>query len=551
MLLSALLPPKAAHTRFGPLMRADDPRLFLRTGSSRGYPGKSGVVVNEHTAMGVSAVFASARNIAQDVAKLSLILYRRLENGGNDRADDVPLSQILRLEPNPEMGSYLCRSSIILSAALWGRGCGEIERNGDGTSRYIWPIEPWRVQPKRDDLGVYFEVTRADGSTKEIRDRDMIHIRGLSNDGVVGFMTTRLAEGAIGMALAAAEFTAAFFANGMAPSGIVTLKNKAKPEQLESLRDQFAEKYSGAANSGKPIVLDNESTFTATTMDSEKGQRVETMRFSVEEIARYWRMPPHKLFDMSRAQGWSTLESSENAYHTDTLLPWLKEVEEEYTRKLLGQEERKSLFIEHMHNSLMRVDAVGRSAFYNAGIQGGWLCPNEVRTRENMNPYPGGDQFRVQQNMAMLDKDGKPLPANGGDGTPPAKPAAPPADEDPQREQRAKVAMMPVLIDAAARMLDREAKAIATKAKPDGDWLTKFYAGHRDQVAAAMAPPLDALSRLVGQWAVGLADRYATEHVNESMRRLQAGESPTSWMVSRPAEIAARLIDEVCHEADQ
>jgi len=122
-------------------------------------------------------------------------------------------------------------------------------------------------------------------------------------------------------------------------------------------------------------------------------------------------------------------------------------------------------------------------------------------------------------------------------------PAAPPTNQT----EAYKVAAMPMFVDAAERMIRREAKAFAAKSDPDAAWISKFYEGHRGEVAAAFAAPISTLAKLCDADANGLAERYADMHVGESKRRLSEGEDPAVWATDRPAWVARFLTDEVCN----
>lgn len=512
----------------------------------------AGVEVGTNNAITLSAVFASARAIAEDVACLPLKAYRRLEGGGKESAADeerwrspvlnrqVNTYDLVHDEPNPEMTDLTFRSLLLWHAILWGNGYAEIERSG-GREVALWPLHPATVQSKRDSNGaLYYEVRQRGGANtqpRRIASRDMIHVSGISDDGIVGLMITKYASESLGVYLAAERFTGKFFGNGATLSGVITFDQDFKtPEARKLYIDGFNNLFGGSANSHKWILADSGAKINTISSDPEKSQLVDTLRFRIEDVARWFRVPP-VIIGHNTATPYTNIEPLGQMYLKFGLKPWAKRIEKEFKRKLLG--DRPEMFIEHVVNALMWADAKTRAEYYNLGIRGGWLLPNESRDFENMNPYPGGDRFRVEQNLAVIDEQGRPEQVN--------RPAAASDAAQALDVEAAKLHAMPVFVDAAERMIAREVKAFGAKKNPDAAWVDKFYEGHRKEVAAAFVAPIAALSSMAGAVACGLAERYADMHVGESRRRLQEGEQPDTWMTERPAWIARFLTDEVCN----
>jgi HK97 family phage portal protein len=524
----------------------------------------AGVKITPESVMSLSAVFACIRAVAEDCAKVPLKTYRRLDGGGKEVASDEPtyadaagndtnLYHLLRHDPNPEMGSFDLRQALVACALLYGKGPAEIERDGAGRPIAVWPLEPGRVKAMRDGSDrLFYRVTNEPGEPpSDVAARDMVFLKGFSLNGIVGEIIAMLGRESLGVYLAAELFTGSFFGNGATTTGVISFTGVVKEESIKKYRTQFEQQHVGARKAHRPLILDNGGSYTATSTDPEKSQLVETLQFRVEDVARWFRVPPHKIGHLLRA-GYNSLEQQDQAYLGDALDPWLVRLEEEFTRKLIAAVDRARLVIEHERNAILRTQATARAAFYNLGIRGGWMTPNEARERENLNPYKGGERFRVEQNLALLDEDGRPEPTNDpgsesgadqeeGEQRPPAKPP----EEEGDGVEAIKAYLMPVFVDAAERMIEREAKAIAGMKDRNAERLAKFYDGHRPAVADAFRAPIASLARIVEAKADGIAERYADQHVGESQRRLNAGENPETWPASRPAWIAKHLTDTV------
>lgn len=187
------------------------------------YPTESGVNVSADSAMKITAVYACVRILSWTLASLPLPVYRRLTPRGKERAAEHPLYKILHDTPNSEQTSFQFRSLIMAHANLWGNGYAEIEVDAKGEITALWPIPPWLTEPFRSKEGsLYYEVSLTNGTKKSIPAYRMIHIMGLSTDGLKGLSPINQASQAIGLTIAAEEFGARFFGQGANVGGIAS-----------------------------------------------------------------------------------------------------------------------------------------------------------------------------------------------------------------------------------------------------------------------------------------------------------------------------------------
>lgn len=348
--------------------------------------------------MGMAAYFACIRNISEDIGKLPLITYRRLERG-KERAKTHPHYHLLHSQPSPAIGSMALRETLTRFALGWGNGYAEINRNTEGGVFALEPLHPQHVVPVNGENGTVDYQYKEPGSTaRTIRGRNMLHIHGLSNDGVRGMSVARAARETLQFAGAAQLYGRNLFAQGGRPGGILTHPGKLKPEAKDHLRESWEKAY-GGANVGKTAVLDHGIDYKPITINPIDAQWLETRQFSVEETARWFRMPLHKIQFFLRAQGWSTIDAMNTDYLTDTLLPWLVRWEEELNRKLFADDPEH--FAEHLVTGLLRGDQRSRAEFYVKMFSIGGLSINEIREAENLNPIEGegGDKHFVPLNM--------------------------------------------------------------------------------------------------------------------------------------------------------
>ncbi len=374
----------------------------------------AGKRVNERTAMQTSAVYACVRVIAESVASLPLHLYRLDGVGGKEKAMDHPLYYLLHNEPNIEMTAYSFFEAALTHLLLWGNFYAQIIRNGMGDVIGIYPLMPDRMKVDRDEKGqLYYEYTVSKddaptnkGSSVILSPEEVLHVPGLSFDGLVGYSPIAMAKNAIGLGIAAEEYGSRFYANGAAPSGVLehpgTLKDPSK------VRESWNETFGGSSNSHKVAVLEEGMKYTPISINPSEAQFLDTRKFQVTEICRIFRVPPHMVADLDRST-FSNIEQQSLEYVMYTLRPWLTRLEQSMTRKLLKEDERKTYIIKFNVDGLLRGDYQSRMQGYAIARQNGWMSANDIRELENLDMIPeelGGDLYLINGNMTKLEDAG-------------------------------------------------------------------------------------------------------------------------------------------------
>lgn len=369
---------------------------------SGGGPSLSGVSVTERNADTVSAVWAAVGLIADDVSSLPLMLYKRLPNGGKDKFEDHPLYRLLHDEPNPEMGSMVFRRTLQAHACIWQNAYAEIERDMVGRPIALWPLIPENVSVQRNRIGgLEYLVNTGNNARAVIPAADMLHLVGRSHDGTVGCSLVDKARESLGLALASEQFGATFFGNGASIGGVISFPGP-KPTEMsdENYRAQLEARHQGVKRAHKILALYNGAKFDQTSVAPNNAQFLETRTFQIREVARWFKIPPHKLADLADAT-FSNVEQMNTEYFVSAIRPWLVLWEQELSRKLINRLERRQQFIEHSIEGFLRGDSTARSAFYTALFNIGAITINEVRGYENLDPLAGGDQAFVQVNNLM------------------------------------------------------------------------------------------------------------------------------------------------------
>ncbi len=364
--------------------------------------------VTERSAMGVSAVYACVALIGGAIASLPLPIYRRTD-GGRERADH-PVWWLLNEQPHPDMSAAAFWEYLLTANLLYGDAFAEIVRTSPNTNAVRWlrPLHPRCVQVDclEKDNGLVYTVTDPDGDepTRTILGADMLHIPGVGFNGKRSLSPVRhAARNAVGIALAADEWSAGFFQNGARPDFALTTDGTLKPEQIDSLRDQWANRHAGAANRGKPVVMQGGLKVQPLTVPAEDAQLIETRRMQVEDIARIYGVPPHMIGHTTASTSWgSGIEQQAIGFVRFTLQRHLARIEQEINRKFWPRS--LQYFAEFNVSGLERGDYKTRNEGYRVALgragEPGWMTINEVRRMENLPPLPEGDKIATVEPAA-------------------------------------------------------------------------------------------------------------------------------------------------------
>lgn len=361
---------------------------------SGGEPSAAGIYVSPAMAFTFSAVFDAVNQIASDSAKLPLNLRKRRKDGGSDLYEESKLYRLLKYEPNPEMGSLVFRRTITAHALTCEGGFAEIQRDGVGRPTALWPITPDRVTPfrerdARDRLGPL--RYRIDGGRTILEAQDVLHIHGLGYDGYTGYSVIDKARQAIGLALAGEKFLGSFFGNGTRFGGVLSSDQDLDDDQKEEIRASINELHAKADKAFRLLILGAGFTFTEAGTSPKDTDMASIRDQQIEEVARFYRMPPHRLgLNKPGTVSYASVEMSNLDYYTGALLDWITIWEEELNRKLISPLESRQQFIKHNANAFLRGDIKSRYEALGIARDKGIINADEWRELEDMNPQEGG-----------------------------------------------------------------------------------------------------------------------------------------------------------------
>lgn len=371
-----------------------------------GVQSKAGVRVNIDSALQVIAVYACVKLISETFASVPLPVYEKLDRGKR-KADDQPLYTVLHDIANPELTSFEFRQTLMVNMLLTKGGFAEIVRNGAGQIAELWPIPSKYVvvqrDPKTKEL-LYFVTIPGGGQGYVLKASQVWHIKGMSFDGINSFEPVNLGREAFGLSLATEEFGARFFSNGANMGGIVEYPGAMTDDAYNRYKESFAEAYGGLSKSSRLVFLEEGLKFHKIDTPPEASQFLETRKFQVIEVARFFNVPPHMIMDLERAT-FSNIEQQAIGFVVYTMRPWFVKTEQSILKDLIPPMYRKKYFAKFNVDGLLRGDFKTRMEGYNFGRQNGWLSANDIRELEDMNPISadqGGDLYLVNGNMKPI-----------------------------------------------------------------------------------------------------------------------------------------------------
>lgn len=382
-----------------------NPKPWLVAGLG-GAESASGVQVSPTTAMYYSPFFSGVNVIASDVGSLPLPLYRRDGNRGKARAEDHPLYPLLHDAPNPYMTAMTFRRTLQSHAILWGCGYAYIVADGAGRIRELWPLHPGRIWPEITYQGYgrvqvwWLYSDPGNGIQVKLHPEDVLRVPGMADDGIAGYSIVEVARDSIGLGLATEVYASKFFGNGSHPGGVLQKKEgKLSKDARDRLKSDWENMHRGLDAAQRVAILEEGLEWKSIGIPNKDAEFLETRKLQVTELARWLRLPPHKIGDLERST-FSNIESQQLDYVTSTLMSWLVTWEQSIKQTLLTDAERKAgYFAEHVTAALLRGDTKARYEAHALGRQWGWLSANDVRELENLNPVPDGDLYLTPLNM--------------------------------------------------------------------------------------------------------------------------------------------------------
>ena len=358
----------------------------------------SGIPVNKDTALNFTAVWAAIRILSESVAQLPLQLCERYENGDKEIRSDHPLYKLIHNKPNEYMTRFSFMSKVMVDLCSTGNSYVKIIRKGARPFELV-PLQCTDVEIKELDENYYYYDRK---SGEMLEPEEMLHFKGMSQDGMVGLSPIDTCADSISWGLGLEQYGNDYFRNGAKVSGVLQTDRALSEEAIDRLRNSFDMNYSKIGDSNKTLILEEGLKFNTISLSNEASQFLSSRKFSIEEIARIFNIPPHLLRDLSKSS-FNNIQEQSREFVQYSLMPYLVMIEQEFNSKLFKKSEVGKLFVEFNANALLRGNPKERAEYYRTMLNLGAMSINEIRQKENMNAVEEGDNLFMQLNMATLD----------------------------------------------------------------------------------------------------------------------------------------------------
>lgn len=363
-----------------------------------GQPNK----INHDTALTYSAVWRAVTLLSGIIAYLPKQVLRE-EPEGNINDKSHPFYWLLHSEPNQRDTSFKYFENAAQHLLLWGNHLSVIKRD-----KFYNVVSLEQIKPNDFDVAevggqIWYKIK---GYDKPLPSTDVIHVKGFG-DGLKGKDPITVARESMQLGLTYNQTANKLFENGHLNDIYLSVPGALTDKQFTSIKDSFEKKYIGAKNTGRPAVLPGGTEIKSISTTPENMQFLESRKFHISEIARWFGVPPHKLADLERSTN-NNIEHQAIEFVTDTVMLWTERIEQEYSRKLFTETEKRTYSIEFNLNGLLRGDLKTRAEYYNKATGGRpWMTPDEIRRLENQKQL-GGDASELITPLNFKAQDNNP-----------------------------------------------------------------------------------------------------------------------------------------------
>lgn len=505
-------------------------------------PRLPGIHLDHYTALGVAAHFACVQVISKNLAQCAWEIVEERPNGDWEYRPSAPAYRIFNVAGNDEMIAQDAKEQALLVALLWGASYAEIEWDMARRPRGIWPLEPERCCPERNEEGR--KVLRVKNWSREdtILDwKDVFTIQG-PGVGFYPFDMVVLASRTIAQALAADVFGLKFYQHGTQMGGVLTTDNPTiTKKQLQDLIADIEKGNAGPENAFRFLALSHGLKLQPWNQSLKDAEASEHRHLIIEEICRFYGVPPHKIAHLLRSTN-NNIEHQGLEYTRDTLGRWARKCEQEVKVKMLGGSRlRMQIDMDELSEGDAKSVAETDSILVNSGLR----RRNELRRKRGWNSYgPVGDIITVQGAMTTLEAVADaPAPRRNGESAP--------AEVGPDTRRQAAVALYANALKRSMRRQYHRANQFASKAASAANFRKQLDEIKPEQQSYLLAQ-LDEVMHVVHSIGMnGNAEavrREALRSSEEDMALLTAAfmkKNLATWcdIEERAAEIASELVD--------
>lgn len=375
-------------------------------GGAESYAGKS---VNLKSAMQLATVWACIRLTAQAISALPIDMFEKQEDGSRKSSDDN-LGDVIIRNPNADQTPLEFWESQVAWLMATGNAYSEKVSYGRSLSS-LQPLASTHCRPVRLAGGELVYRVSDRGKSEDLPREKVFHLKGFGFGGDLGLSPIAYGMQTFGAAIATDEAAGKIFGNGLSVSGVLSSDQILKPDQRDQL-GAIMTKYAGSKNAGKLMILEAGLKYQQMTLNPEDAQMLESRRFHIEEMCRWFGMPPIIIGHAAEGQTmWgSGVEQIFLAWLALGINPVCRRIEARIQKDLVPVEKRRRLYAEFNREGLLQMDSTAKAAFLSSMTQNGLMSRNEGRAKLNMPRRDGADDLTAQTNLAPLAMLGKIVP---------------------------------------------------------------------------------------------------------------------------------------------
>ncbi len=470
----------------------------------------------------IAAVFACETAICQSMGMLPGSVLSEADERKKEPLKDHPLWKLLRVKPNPLMDALTFKDVMQRNLLQNGNAYAFISRSRTKILSLL-PLDPTKITTKIKGGEIIYRYVDPNGEAKEYESSDIFHLKCFSKDGITGRSPIKVTAETVGFSLSLLEHSNNTFESGAALTGLLKVPSPLKDDEARSRLIDGFRKYIGRKSPAKIGLLEGGSDFVSISQNNQQSQLMELSKFSVEEIARIYRVPPQFIQAMEKGMSYASVEQLAIAFVQYTIQPWITLWESAIKAQLLEDED--DVTFKFNISALIRGDLKSKTDSIIQQLSYGLLTINEARDKLDYNASEEevADKVLVSHNLIPAENIGKVEPSNVGGAPEPA------AKTDTQQFN----SLFDKLFE---RIIFRERRLIGDRSKKSDfqSWFTKFEAEHRDLVRETLEPAVEAMGLIGSPEFESFLESYAKElRNNVSFSELNPGLirelSPKIW----------------------
>jgi len=365
------------------------------------------IVVNETKALGIGAYMSCLKVLGETMASMDLEVVERIGKATRSNTKH-PNYWLLHAEPSPDYNRFEWVQAMTIWAASWGNGYSKIIRDRFANAIELKILPEYDVTPKKTERGKLYYEWNNNGTIEIIMAENMIHLKNIGTNGIVGLSTVDMQRENVANALAKQQHEGAFYANGAKASGVLMTPGNMGPKEKDNLKNSFNKENEGSKNRFKTIVLEEGVKYQQLTIPNNDAQFLQSKEFDRSEVAGWFRIPPHMIGDLSKSN-YSNMDAQDRSFAKQVAVPWGERFQQELDRKLLFDDERGRITHRFNLDDLIKGDIKTRYEVYAQGVQWGILKPTEPREQEGweMEGTESIDKFFMNSTMMPVESLGQ------------------------------------------------------------------------------------------------------------------------------------------------